>query len=87
MNLLQQITDPGIAPLIGAAFTAAVSIQTVFLKWLLQSFRDLRVSIDNLSKYSQKILDDHESQDQLRHEQNLQRFEQVAIALAKISNK
>src|SRR5260221_636902 len=57
------------------------------LKWLVQSFRDLRVAIDNLSRYSQKMLDDHEEKDQLRHEQNLVRFEQIAVVLAGLGLK
>lgn len=86
MSIFQELTQPGIAPIIGAAITAAVSINTLFLKWLIQSFRDLRIAIDNLSKYSQRMLDDHEKLDQARHEQNLQRFENISVRIAQLGN-
>lgn len=84
MSVFADITQPGVAPLVGAAITAVVSINTLFLKWLLKSFEGLRTNITDLAKTHQLQIDDHEEKDQVRHEDNLRRFETIAVALARI---
>lgn len=83
---ITDFTDPGVAPIVAAIITAAVSANTLFLKWLIQSFRDLRVEIKTSSENTIKWLDSHESQDHRRHEENLYRFEKVSVALAKLGS-
>lgn len=84
MSFFQDITQPGVAPLVGAAITAVVSINTMFLKWLINKFDKLSDGIINLASTHQKQIDDHEEKDQVRHEQNLKRFETISIALTRL---
>jgi len=91
MSFLEGLLDPSAAPIVGAIITAAVTVNTMFLKWLIKSFSDLRdcirilsSEIKNLSKEYQHLLSSHEEKDQMRHEENLKRFEKISVALAKI---
>lgn len=84
MSFFQDITQPGVAPLVGAAITAIVSINTMFLKWLINKFDKLSEGIIDLAKTHQKQIDDHEEKDQNRHEENLKRFETIAVALTRL---
>lgn len=84
MSVFQDLTQPGIAPLVGAAITTIVTINTMFLKWLLASFKGLREDIKELGKSHQSQIDAHEDKDQTRHEDNLKRFETLAIALTRL---
>lgn len=91
MTVIENLTNPGTAPIVGAVITAAVTVNSMFLKWLIKSFSDLRDSIrglsnevNNLSKEYRLLLDSHEEKDQYRHEENLKRFETIAVSLAKI---
>lgn len=84
MSFLQDITQPGVAPIVGACITAIVSLNTIFLKWLVNSFNGLRTDITDLAKSHQKQIDEHEDKDQNRHEENLKRFETIAIALTRL---
>lgn len=81
---LSDIIEPGLAPIVGAVITAVVSINTMFLKWLINSFNGLRTDIKDLAVSHQTQIDVHEKQDQDRHEQNLKRFETISVALARI---
>lgn len=84
MSILNEITDPGIAPITAAVITAAVGLNTMFFRWLVSSFRALSKDIQGLAALSRKQLDDHEDKDQYRHEENLRRFEIIAVALARV---
>lgn len=82
MSVMGDLTQPGVAPIVGAVITAIVSLNTIFLRWLLASFQGLREDIKDLGKSHQSQIDAHEDKDQRRHEENLKRFETIAIALA-----
>lgn len=84
MSFIQDITQPGIAPIVGASITAIVSINTLFLRWLLDSFKGLRSDIKDLAGSHQAQIDVHEEKDQVRHEENLKRFETIAVALTRL---
>jgi hypothetical protein len=84
VSFFQEITQPGVAPIVGAMITAVVSINTMFLKWLVDSFRGLRKDITDLAKSHQQQIDEHEEKDQVRHEENLKRFETISIALTRL---
>ena len=91
MTVIENLTNPGTAPIVGAVITAAVTVNSMFLKWLIKSFSDLRDSIrglsgevHNLSREYRILLDAHEDKDQIRHDENLKRFETIAVSLAKI---
>lgn len=85
MTFFESISQPGTSTIIASAITALVSIQTVFLKWLIDSFRDLRKDLQAQASTSLTWLREHEEQDQIRHEDNLKRFETISITLAKIN--
>lgn len=84
MSFFQDITQPGVGPIVGAAITAIVSINTMFLKWLINKFDKLSEGIIHLAKTHQEQLDEHEEKDQVRHEQNLKRFETISVALTRL---
>jgi hypothetical protein len=73
-----------ISALITSAIATAVSIQLWFLKWLVHSFDKLSLAIKEQGHQLHKWLMDHESKDQERHEDNLQKFEKINIQLAKL---
>ena len=84
MSIIDEITQPGVAPLIAAVITGLISLQTIFLKWLIDSFSRLREDLKYVTGSTQMWLKDHEEKDQLRHEENLRRFETISVALARI---
>jgi hypothetical protein len=84
MSFLEELTQPGTATVVGAAVTGIISIQTLFLKWLVDRFDKLSVSIKEQGLWTHNWLTDHEEKDQYRHEENLHRFEKIAVALARM---
>lgn len=87
MSVLSEISEPGVAPLVAAVITGLISLQTIFLKWLIDSFTRLREDLKYVTGSTQTWLKDHEEKDQYRHEENLKRFEIISVALAKIGSK
>lgn len=84
-SFFESITQPGTSTIIASVITALVSIQTVFLKWLINSFASLRQDIKESTKSTFDWISEHEDKDQDRHEDNLKRFESISITLAKIN--
>ena len=91
LDILQHIGQSGLGAIIAAIISAAVSFNILFLKWLIKTFSDLRKSIKDLTTEIHKLamesrnfLDEHEEKDQVRHEENLKRFETISVSLAKI---
>lgn len=84
MSLLNEISEPGVAPIVGAVISGLITIQTIFLKWLINSFSELRKDLKAVTTDTQKWLIDHEEKDQDRHLENLKRFETISVALARI---
>lgn len=82
MTFFDELTQPGTSTIIASAITALVSIQTVFLKWLIDSFAQLRKDLATQATNTFEWLRDHEEKDQTRHEENLKRFERISIILA-----
>jgi hypothetical protein len=82
----EEIFQPGMAPIVGAVITAVVSINTMFLKWLINSFTSLKEELKVQSTSYTKWLSDHENKDQARHEENLYRFEKISVALARLGS-
>jgi hypothetical protein len=87
MSMWSDLIDPGTAPLVGATITAAVSINSLFAKWLIDNFKHLRQEIKDLAQLSTNQLDQHEMKDQTRHEENLYRFERISVALARLGSE
>lgn len=81
---LQELFEPGTMHIAGAVITGLISLQTVFLKWLIDSFKGLRTDLNAQAHQTQTWLRDHEEKDQTRHEENLNRFEKIGIALARL---
>lgn len=65
-------------------FTVGVSIQTIFIKWLIDKFDKLGHTITDSTTSTSDWLKEHEEKDQDRHIQNLYRFEKISVALAKL---
>jgi hypothetical protein len=91
--IIDGLFQPGVAPIVGSVITAIVSINTLFLKWLIDNFKTLRQSIDTqglaatrIEQKTSKMLEDHEDKDQSRHEENLYRFEKISVALARLGS-
>lgn len=64
-----------------------ITIQTTFIKWLVDRFDKLSHAIINQSHITGDWLRDHEEKDQIRHEDNLKRFETIAITLARLDHR
>jgi hypothetical protein len=56
----------------------------MFLKWLVDRFDKLSTAIKDSNIRTQDWLTDHEEKDLHRHEENLYRFEKIAVAIAKM---
>jgi len=87
MSILEEISQPGTASLVGAVITALVSVQTVFLRWLIKSFDELRTDLKTTATGTSNWLKDHEEKDVDRHLENLRRFETISVSLARIGYK
>jgi hypothetical protein len=87
MTFIDTITQPGVGPIVGAAISAIVGLNSLLLKWLIGSFRDLRTEIKTQGETTIKWLSSHETLDQHRHEENLYRFEKVSVALARLGSE
>jgi len=85
MSIIEELTQPTTGPIVAAAITGLVSINTLFLKWLIDSFSSLRDELKRVTLTTQLWLRDHETKDQTRHEENLKRFETIAVSLATVS--
>lgn len=83
MTFFDELAQPGTSTIIASAITALVSIQTLFLKWLIDSFSQFRADLRTQAETTFKWLVDHEEKDQERHLDNLKRFETISIALAR----
>jgi len=86
-SILNQLTDPGTGPIVASVITGLISVQTLFLKWLIDSFSKLREDLKYVTGNTQTWLKEHETKDQIRHEENLHRFETISVALARIGTR
>lgn len=84
MTLIEELTQPGTGPIVASIITGLISVQTLFLKWLINRFDKLTENLSFVTNSTQVWLKDHESKDQIRHEENLHRFETIAVSIAKI---
>lgn len=84
--MFKDLLDPNWAPIIASFMTIMFGLTTIFFRWLLGSFNKLNASVKELSDTITKWLDDHEELDQLRHEQNLVRFERISVSLARLGS-
>lgn len=80
----QELTDPGIAPIVASVLSIIFALNMAFARWLIKNFTDLRSEIRSVNERIVAWLDAHEKEDQRRHEDNLRRFEQISVALAKL---
>lgn len=70
-----------------------LGVVSFYFKWLLGSFKRLETQVANASTTAAQVeintrilLDKHEGMDQARHEENLYRFEKIAVALARLGS-
>src|SRR6266852_6715120 len=81
---LEDMLQPGMASLIGATITGLITIQTVFLRWMIKSFDELRGDLKEQAVGTSNWLKDHEEKDVDIHLENLKRFENISVTLARI---
>jgi hypothetical protein len=80
----QDLTDPTIAPIVASVLSIIFALNMAFARWLIKNFTDLRNEIRLVNERIIDWLDVHEKEDQRRHEDNLHRFEQISVALARL---
>lgn len=90
---LEEVFQPGTAPIVSAVTSVVLAVFTFYFKWLIGSFKRLEQRIaDNgnvanrIQEALLKMIDNHETKDQTRHEENLYRFEKISVALAKLGS-
>jgi hypothetical protein len=86
MSFEELFQPPVISSLITTLVTAFFAVNTFFFRWLMSSFSKLRDLIEEQEKEMRDWLNEHEDRDQLRHEENLHRFEKIAVALARMGS-
>lgn len=84
--MLETLTNPAFAPIVGATMTIAFGIVSLYFRWLNKNFSQMNASLKNLSENTSRWLEAHEDLDQVRHEQNLHRFEKISVALARLGS-
>lgn len=90
---MDQLLQVGIGPTLGFVISVLAGINTVFFRWLIYSFKELRtdiklqeVAVATIDKENKLMMKSHEEADQARHEDNLYRFEKIAVALARLGS-
>jgi len=90
---MDEILQVGIGPTLGFVISVLAGINTVFFRWLIYSFKELRtdiklqeVAVLAVDKENKLMMKNHEDADQARHEDNLYRFEKIAVALARLGS-
>lgn len=81
-----EIVDAFIDPRAIAVITALAGMNITYFKWLSSKFKDASDKIEKQYNCFERMLNIHESQDQSRHEENLHRFEQISVALARLGS-
>jgi hypothetical protein len=81
MNFFEGLSPQAVS--VGTAlFTAAVTIIVASIKLLVNRFDNLATAIKEQGRQLHEWLMDHEEKDQQRHEDNLIRFQEIAVKLA-----
>lgn len=88
-----ELLQPYLPTIIGSLLSGIFAINVLFFRWLMSTFAnfraDLRAAVEVVNKVQEtfmRVLANHEAQDQQRHEENLYRFEKVAVALARLGS-
>lgn len=84
MNLLEQLAQPGTATIVVGCLSIIATFHMTFFKWLGKKFDTIFDKLENQGKEYRTLLDIHEGRDQQRHEENLARFEQLHVSLARL---
>lgn len=82
----EEIMTPQVATIAAAVFGGLITVQTTFIKWLVDRFDRLSSAIREQNTMTLEWLKDHEEKDQERHIDNLKRFEKISITLAKLGH-
>ena len=82
----EEFIQPNITTIIGGLTTILVGVNSLFFRWLSTNFNELKASIKENAKDYSNWLSEHEDKDQLRHEDNLYRFEKISVALARLGS-
>lgn len=73
--------------MVGSVITGLISVNIAVIKWLVGKFAKVSDKLDAQSLAFNKQVDDHEVKDQVRHEENLYRFEKISVALARLGSE
>ena len=76
--------QPGHATLIVGAVSLLFTAHMHFFRWLGKRFEKLTEKIESLGTQHRTQLDIHEGRDQQRHEENLARFQEINVSLARL---
>lgn len=83
---LESVFSPEVSTIAGSVISGLIGVNIMFIKWLNNKFDKLAVEIKTQNTSFTKQVDDHEDKDQVRHEENLYRFEKIAVALARLGS-
>lgn len=86
MTSLDSIS-PQVVSIGTALFSAFIAISLAVSKLLITRFDNMAKAIIDQGKQMNNWLVDHEEKDQERHVQNLNRFENISVTLAKLGLK
>lgn len=84
--MFEAFRDPALAPILAATMTISFGTVTLYFKWLNRNFSEMNKSLKDLSNNTSRWLETHEDLDQVRHEQNLTRFEKISVSLARLES-
>lgn len=76
--------QPGHATLLVGGLSLLFTAHMHFFRWLSKRFEKLNESITHLGNEHKTQLNIHEKRDQQRHEENLTRFQELNIAIARL---
>ena len=83
---VESIFSPEVSTIAGSIISGLIGVNIMFIKWLNNKFDKLAVEIKTQNTTFTKQVEEHEDKDQSRHEENLYRFEKVAVALARLGS-
>lgn len=76
--------QPGHATLVVGGLSLLFGAHMHFFRWLGRKFDTIFDKIETLGREHRTQLDIHEGRDQQRHEENLSRFQEINVSLARL---
>jgi len=76
--------QPGHATILVGVMSLLFGAHMHFFRWLGRKFERLNEVVEHLGREHRTQLDIHEGRDQQRHEENLARFQEINVSLARL---